>query len=821
MAARSNGLPPCGFAVGGTKKGDLVLKVEKRARGKKVTVIPNVTGDATKLVRALQSLLGVGGTVRQAENRTFSVEVQGEQTTRVEKVLLDFQCIRGVSSSGLEDVRTRSDPKRTDSAVDRSAATKFLAQTQGGKPLSAEEERRRALEQEADFYGRLWATVGNSDMSDVWEESLSENLRVESESIPVTQELGDLNVSLKALGMLAECGRAIKEFWDTSGFTIQQFRKMALNPGAHLLDDGPGRRVVPSNLRSRQKLTDFRSGGARGGSYFSAPCSAIDEYEKGKARGKGEKDAAEHPVTDEDVKMIVKTEEEGWYTASLSYVAPLPIPKSRLPDNERQTVAKRALKSLQEPLNEALAGIETLLPGVTCQLDCNTFGLDLFLRECDFVFAPKKDTGKPPSTLDKEEMKLEKKLREILVLRRRKVEGEVLEKLQDEKIAKRQELFEQVAELKLRKAEKELLKIFKRSTQAFQETFWELEFPALYSEDSTDGDRGSRQQFGLFNESACEGPIVISSDGTRAESRSPQWVGVPLLLQVHNAEVGAFAVEVLEGLLRLGWAAPNAAIGDLGSSSGSFGFGGTGKKVTAGKFEAYGKPFTAGDVIHCEAEREGGRLKIGYAKNQEPLGLAFDVPDELKPTSGIVGVVCGKSFKARLLFAECVPLDEATGLENFTDYDPPLLAVALTDFRTEATDSEDQWELLTGETVHISSSDGEGWLFGYFLEPEDGAWLPVDSVRILGEDSAQDEGDDWGAPPVADFEACSAPDPIPGLQEWLQDLSLQKYSEGVAQWCTENGAVELEEVIECWEDLAVFLNLKPLERKRLEKAVKR
>ncbi|CAE8707609.1 unnamed protein product, partial [Polarella glacialis] len=128
--SRGQTLPSCGFAVAASKKGELPLKVEKRAKGKKVTIIPNVLGDASSLARTLQTMLGVGGSVRQVEKDSWAVEIQGDQVARVTKALLDFGCLRGLSSSGLEAARSlSSDTKRSDSAVDRTAATKFLAQT--------------------------------------------------------------------------------------------------------------------------------------------------------------------------------------------------------------------------------------------------------------------------------------------------------------------------------------------------------------------------------------------------------------------------------------------------------------------------------------------------------------------------------------------------------------------------------------------------------------------------------------------------------------------------------------------------------------------
>ena len=48
MAAGRNpgGIPACGFLVSATKAGQVPIAVEKRAKGKKVTIISNVSGNA-------------------------------------------------------------------------------------------------------------------------------------------------------------------------------------------------------------------------------------------------------------------------------------------------------------------------------------------------------------------------------------------------------------------------------------------------------------------------------------------------------------------------------------------------------------------------------------------------------------------------------------------------------------------------------------------------------------------------------------------------------------------------------------------------------
>eukprot|EP00439_Symbiodinium_sp_Y106_P078130 s204_g16.t4 len=284
---RGAAMPPsgqnCGFAVQATKKGELPLKVEKRAKGKKVTIIGNVSGDATKLARGLQTMLGVGGSVRQVDRNAWSVEVQGDQVPRVTKALMDFQCLRGLSSSALETARTESESRRSDSVLDRTAATKFLTHTQSGGSMSPEEERRRLLEMEAEFYGQFWESAQSSeDFLDVFEESRDLPGSGDAEAPPRPKDVPELNLALQALGLLAECGRAIRDFWQSSGMTLQQFRKIALNPGARLVGDGPGRKQTPTNLKSRQKVSDWRSGGSKV-SYFSPTVSAIDNYERGKS----------------------------------------------------------------------------------------------------------------------------------------------------------------------------------------------------------------------------------------------------------------------------------------------------------------------------------------------------------------------------------------------------------------------------------------------------------------------------------------------------------------------------------------------------------
>ena len=79
-----------GFFVQRTKKGKLPISYENRAKGKKVTVIANVSGDANILLQELKKKIGTGGFVRGE-----TVELQGDHQVQVEKFLLNHKsCLK-------------------------------------------------------------------------------------------------------------------------------------------------------------------------------------------------------------------------------------------------------------------------------------------------------------------------------------------------------------------------------------------------------------------------------------------------------------------------------------------------------------------------------------------------------------------------------------------------------------------------------------------------------------------------------------------------------------------------------------------------------
>lgn len=78
-----------GFAVKRTKKGKIPISYENRSKGKKVTVVSNVTGDPGILLQELKKKIGAGGVVRGE-----TVEIQGDHQVLVEKFLTGHPCLK-------------------------------------------------------------------------------------------------------------------------------------------------------------------------------------------------------------------------------------------------------------------------------------------------------------------------------------------------------------------------------------------------------------------------------------------------------------------------------------------------------------------------------------------------------------------------------------------------------------------------------------------------------------------------------------------------------------------------------------------------------
>ena len=68
------------YSIAKTKKGSVPIRLENRNKGKKVTVIFNVSGDAKELLKELKHAAGCGGVIKDD-----TVELQGEKVDLVEK----------------------------------------------------------------------------------------------------------------------------------------------------------------------------------------------------------------------------------------------------------------------------------------------------------------------------------------------------------------------------------------------------------------------------------------------------------------------------------------------------------------------------------------------------------------------------------------------------------------------------------------------------------------------------------------------------------------------------------------------------------------
>jgi len=262
-------LPACGYVVNATKKGGLPIKVESRAKGKKVTIISGVQGDAQSLVSALGSLLGCGGSVCHAAGQT-QVLVQGDQTERISGSLEQLGCLRGMA-------KALQKKKSAEVMATRLCAyDKFLRQGDDKQSLAHKLQHEAHAPQtlpgaECFRWHGPWVycrgCCEQTDMSDVWEELLDGTMAMESLASNHTFDMpvvwttaAGLDAVLRKLGMVAEVGEAAQtwglrssnasEAW--KGLTLAEYRRKAVAPGARLLEYPamPSGRAKPSGAPS-------------------------------------------------------------------------------------------------------------------------------------------------------------------------------------------------------------------------------------------------------------------------------------------------------------------------------------------------------------------------------------------------------------------------------------------------------------------------------------------------------------------------------------------------------------------------------------------
>lgn len=136
--------------------------------------------------------------------------------------------------------------------------------------------------------------------------------------------------------------------------------------------------------------------------------------------------------------------------------------------------------------------------------------------------------------------------------------------------------------------------------------------------------------------------VLVTEDGMECKSDDDKrWNGIRATIEVLQGKY-MFEVEVVEGLLRVGWSAGFANL-EIGIDDKSFGYGSTGKKSWNRKFEEYGETYEEGDIIGCLIDREN--QTISFVKNGRELGVAFKLSADLARI-GLRPHICGKGFMA-------------------------------------------------------------------------------------------------------------------------------------------------------------------------------
>jgi ATP-dependent RNA helicase DDX1 len=116
----------------------------------------------------------------------------------------------------------------------------------------------------------------------------------------------------------------------------------------------------------------------------------------------------------------------------------------------------------------------------------------------------------------------------------------------------------------------------------------------------------------VLNTSDCDSMLAISPDGLSCQSVNDSiWQGGRANTGVCSGSA-YFEVKIEDdGLCRVGWSSLAAAF-DIGTDKHSFGYGGSGKKSFAKKFETYGEPFGRGDIIGSSLDWNTRQISFLY-----------------------------------------------------------------------------------------------------------------------------------------------------------------------------------------------------------------
>ncbi|XP_061581538.1 heterogeneous nuclear ribonucleoprotein U-like protein 2 isoform X2 [Cololabis saira] len=107
--------------------------------------------------------------------------------------------------------------------------------------------------------------------------------------------------------------------------------------------------------------------------------------------------------------------------------------------------------------------------------------------------------------------------------------------------------------------------------------------------------------------------------------------------------------------LRVGWSVSDTSL-VLGEDDLSFAYDACGKKATGGNEEAFGEPFSEGDIIGCYASFSAdGDVELSFYKNGHLMGLAFSLSASMLLGRALFPHVLCKNCSVRLLLDPSTP----------------------------------------------------------------------------------------------------------------------------------------------------------------------
>lgn len=138
--------------------------------------------------------------------------------------------------------------------------------------------------------------------------------------------------------------------------------------------------------------------------------------------------------------------------------------------------------------------------------------------------------------------------------------------------------------------------------------------------------------------------LAIDKTGLNCECRvGKEWHGARGRAGVYGGGKYYYEVTITrDGLCRVGWATMAGSL-KIGTDHESFGYGGTGKKSWAKKFDDYGKSFTTNDVLGCYLDLDN--LKIWWSKNGEQFPMAYSIDKKFRDAANCLfpAVLCQNS----------------------------------------------------------------------------------------------------------------------------------------------------------------------------------